>query len=355
MNLTELGWCDRISPSFPDALVGTGARIGRVALEHRGSYQLYTELGELPAVVSGQFQHQADGFQDYPAVGDWVTLTPMDDDTHGIIHQILPRQSQFVRKVAGGKTEGQVVAANVDTVFLVCGLDGDFNLRRIERYLVAAWESEAAPVIVLNKADACSQLTAKLEAVADVALGVPIYAISAVTGAGLEQLEPHLQPGQTVALIGSSGVGKSTLANHFLGVNRQSTQAVRLDDSRGRHTTTGRHLLILPSGALLIDTPGMRALQLWASAESMEATFSDIEALAAQCRFRDCRHQSEPGCAVQSAIASGHLDSDRLHSYQKLQREQRWLEQRQDARASLNTKRRWKAIHKSMRHHPKRR
>ncbi len=353
MNLNQLGgWnatCDRAFAPWVEA----GFEAGRVVLEHRGAYQLLTPAGELSAVVAGQFRHQAETEQAFPAVGDWVVIQRQGDDS-AIIQALLPRQSEFVRKAAGGKTEGQVVAANVDTVFLVTGLDGDFNLRRIERYLVAAWESGANPVIVLNKADTCADLASRIEAVEGIAIAVPIHAVSAATGDGLEQLEPYLGPGQTVALIGSSGVGKSTLTNHFLGAQQQAIQAVRADDSRGRHTTTGRHLLPLPSGALLIDTPGMRELQLWTTSDGLEATFADIEELAEDCRFRDCRHEGEPGCAVEGAIAAGDLSSDRLHSYHKLQREQQWIDQRQDARASLNSKRRWKTIHKAMRDHPKR-
>lgn len=353
MNLTELGgWsttCDRAFAPWAKA----GFEAGRVALEHRGAYRLLTPTGELSAEIAGQFRHQTADSQSFPAVGDWVVVQRQDEGTHAVIHAVLPRQSEFVRKAAGGKTEGQVVAANVDTVFLVTGLDGDFNLRRLERYLVAAWESRAVPVVVLNKADTCSDLDELVDQAASVAIGVPVHAVSAATGAGLEQLEPYLGPGQTVALIGSSGVGKSTLTNHFLGVPHQATQTVREDDSRGRHTTTGRHLLPLPSGALLIDTPGMRELQLWTTSEGLEATFADIEELAEDCRFRDCRHQGEPGCAVEGAVAAGDLSGDRLHSYHKLQREQQWLDQRHDARAALNSKRRWKTIHKAMRGHTK--
>ncbi|MBE9138923.1 ribosome small subunit-dependent GTPase A [Nodosilinea sp. LEGE 07088] len=352
MNLTELGgWnatCVRAFAPWAEA----DFEAGRVALEQRGAYQLLTPVGEISAIVTGQFRHQTETEQALPAVGDWVVIQRQGDDP-AIIQAVLPRQSAFVRKAAGGKTEGQVVAANVDTVFLVTGLDGDFNLRRIERYLVAAWESGANPVIVLNKADTCADLASRVEAVESVAIAVPIHAVSATTGAGLEQLDPYLGPGQTVALLGSSGVGKSTLTNHFLGVQQQAIQSVRVDDSRGRHTTTGRHLLPLPSGALLIDTPGMRELQLWTTSDGLGATFADIEELAEDCRFRDCRHEGEPGCAVEGAIAAGDLSSDRLHSYHKLQREQQRLGQRQDARANLNSKRRWKTIHKAMREYRK--
>ncbi|MBD2256082.1 ribosome small subunit-dependent GTPase A [Pseudanabaena sp. FACHB-2040] len=355
MNLTELGWCDRTNQHFATLTNGSEYVAARVALEYRRTYRIYTEQGELPAQLSGQFRHQAADLSAFPAVGDWVAVQLHDDGTHATIHQVLPRQSQFARKAAGGKTEAQVVAANIDTVFLVSGLDGDFNLRRIERSLVLAWESGANPVIVLNKADDCEDLETRLEAVEGIALGVPVVPISALTGSGIEALEPYLQPGQTVALIGSSGVGKSTLTNSLLGDSLQETRAVRANDQRGRHTTTHRHLLRLPSGALLIDTPGMRELQLWSTAEGLETAFSEVETLAQQCRFRDCQHQQEPGCAVQAAIATGDLDPARLHSYHKLQREQRHLAERQDSLASLNTKRRWKAIHKAMRHDPKRR
>ena len=322
---------------------------GRVALEHRGTYRVYTEFGECTAEVTGQFRYQADGDQTFPAVGDWVALHHHGPDHPATIHQVLPRTSQFVRKVAGTKTQGQVIAANVDTVFLMSGLDGDFNLRRIERYLVMAWDSGATPVIVLNKADLCATLSETLADVAAVAIGVPIHPISAALGTGLNQLDPYLIPGKTVALIGSSGVGKSTLTNYLLGTHQQAIQAVRADDSRGRHTTSHRHLLPLPSGALLIDTPGMRELQLWSTASGLEETFADVEALASDCKFRDCQHEQEPGCAVQAAIATGDLDPGRLRSYQKLQREQQWLVQRQDTHARSNTKRRWKQITKTIR------
>ncbi|HEY9764271.1 MAG TPA: ribosome small subunit-dependent GTPase A, partial [Trichocoleus sp.] len=315
----KFGWrCDgRIAMAFAP-FADAGFVAARVALEYRGTYRLYTEYGELPAVLLGQFRHQVQDMEAYPAVGDWVVVRLHDGASHATIHQVLPRQSQFVRKAAGARTEAQVVAANVDTVFLVSGLDRDFNLRRIERSLVLAWESGANPVIVLNKADGCGDLEGVVETVTDIAPGVSVIPISALTGHGVEALATYLQSGQTVALIGSSGVGKSTLTNFLLGTTVQATQAVRADDQRGRHTTTSRHLLRLPSGALLIDTPGMRELQLWSGSDGLEATFSDIDALAEQCRFRDCQHGQEPGCAVQAAIASGELDFSRLSSYQKL-------------------------------------
>ncbi|MCM1981451.1 ribosome small subunit-dependent GTPase A [Lyngbya confervoides] len=346
MQLKHLGWNDRLAQHFaPYAQQGYG--VGRVAIAHRDQYHLYTDQGHCTAVVSGKFRHQAHSIQDFPVVGDWVV---METQTHpAVIHGVLPRTSQFTRRAAGTRTQAQIIAANLDTIFLVSGLDHDFNLRRIERYLVMTWESGANPVIVLNKADLCEDIEDQLSAVANIAISVPILALSALTRDKIADLDPYLQPGQTVALLGSSGVGKSTLTNQLLGKAVQATQAVRVDDSRGRHTTTHREMLQLPSGALLIDTPGMRELQLWTAEESLQETFSDLEALAQSCRFRNCQHQSEPGCAVQEAIAEGRVPMQRLQSYRKLQREQAHVQRQQDPLAQRNRKKRWKAITKSMR------
>ncbi|MGP1374801.1 MAG: ribosome small subunit-dependent GTPase A [Almyronema sp.] len=348
MTLQQFGWCDRFAQAF-NAIAPAGFAVGRVLVEQRQRYQLWTENGEVAAVVSGKFRHEATQASDFPAVGDWVVIQP--EVVPALIQAVLPRASQFARKVAGSQTAAQVIAANIDTVFIVCGLDGDFNLRRIERYLTLIWQSGANPVILLNKIDVCDRLELKLAAVEAIAFGVPVIGLSALQNQGLEALNPFLLPGKTIALIGSSGVGKSTLTNQLLGHTAQATQAVRLDDSRGRHTTTQRQLWQLPSGALLIDTPGLREVQLWSTADSVQETFADIEAIAADCHFRDCHHQQEPGCAVQQALAAGTLEQHRLASYQKLQREQAYLAQRQDQH---NSKARWKQIHKAMRQHPKR-
>jgi ribosome biogenesis GTPase len=354
LNLIQLGWHQALGAQAAFApLAEAGFGVGRIAQEQRQRYQVYTADGELPAEVTGHLRHHTEQLEDFPTVGDWVALQLQGHAAPARIHQRLPRFSQFVRKVAGAQTAGQVVAANVNTLFLMAGLDGDFNLRRMERYLVMAWESGATPVVVLNKADQCEGLDSAVQAVTAIAPGVPIHAISAATGEGLTALNPYLQMGQTIALVGSSGVGKSTLTNRLVQRSQQATQAVRSGDSRGRHTTSHRQLIPLPSGALLIDTPGMRELQLWSAPgqpeDGLHDTFPDIEVWAGQCKFRNCQHQTEPGCAVQAALAAGDISPQRWASYEKLQREQQWLGRRQDSQAAANTKRRWKQITQTIR------
>lgn len=352
MTLKQYGFSDAIAQAF-QPYKQQGFIAARVTLAQRHQFRLHTDHGDMEATVSGKFRYDTAVTADFPVVGDWVVVQPLDhgpdDKNHGVIHQVLPRHSQFVRKAAGSRTEAQVLVANVDVALLVSGLDGDLNPRRIERYLVQTWESGASPVIVLNKADQCDCIAEKMAALDAIALGVPMFPISAQAGTGLESLTPYLQPGKTLVLLGSSGVGKSTLTNQLLGRTIQLTQSVRQDDSRGRHTTTERQLFQLPSGALLIDTPGMRELQLWAGEASLDNTYTDIETLAQQCHFRDCHHQQEPGCAIQAAIAMGELAPERFYSYQKLQKEQRYLAQKSDSRGQQNTKKRWKTITKSIR------
>ncbi|MBE9034532.1 ribosome small subunit-dependent GTPase A [aff. Roholtiella sp. LEGE 12411] len=353
MNLDYFGWSDVFAHSF-EPYHQQGFRVGRVAIKYRNTYILYTEQGELSAEVTGKLRHQASQTQDFPAVGDWVVISVRESEKRATIHEILPRKSKFSRKTVGSKTEEQIVATNIDTVFLVSGLDGDFNPRRIERYLILAWESGANPVIVLNKADLCNSLEECLAEVEAVALGVPIVFLSATNYQGLDALKPYLKTGQTVALLGSSGVGKSTITNQLHGASLQAVQPVRQSDYRGRHTTTHRELILLPTGGLIIDTPGMREIQIWAGNEGLQETFADIETLAQDCHFRNCQHDNEPDCVVQQALAEGKLDYSRFLSYQKLQKELNYLTRKQDQRAQLVEKERWKKIHKAMRNHNKR-
>jgi ribosome biogenesis GTPase len=267
------------------------------------------------------------------------------EESAATIHELLPRKSKFVRKAPGEKVEEQVVAANIDNVFLVTGLDGDYNLKRLERYLVLAWESGANPVVILNKIDLCGDLSGLLQEVQTVALQVPILTMSALGNEGVEAMRPYLGPGLTGALLGSSGVGKSTIINQLLGEGRQKVKEVRATDSRGRHATTQRELIPLPFGGLLMDTPGMRELQLWGSGEGFDDAFEDVLALARQCRFRDCRHLAEPGCAVRSALESGALDTRRHENYLKLQKEIAYQHRKSDLMAELKEKSKWKKIH----------
>lgn len=353
MNLELLGWTHFFSKNF-ESYKQEGYTVGRVALEHKTTYILYTAQGELQAEVTGKLRYRASGRQDFPAVGDWVVISVREAETWAVIHAILPRKTKFARKTVGKKTEEQIIATNLDTVFLVSGLDGDFNLRRIERYLILVWESGANPVILLNKADLCDDVDQRRADVEAIALGVPIVVLSAAKNQGLETLHPYLSPGQTVALLGSSGVGKSTITNQLMGKVVQSIQPVRQGDNRGRHTTTHRELMVLPSGGLLIDTPGMREIQLWTGGEGLQETFVDIEMLAKQCRFQDCQHEHEPGCAVRQALEDGTLDEQRFLNHQKLQKELNYLGRKQDQKAYRAEEERWKTITKSLRKKDKR-
>jgi ribosome biogenesis GTPase len=347
-SLEALGWNDRVARAFAP-LAGPDIVPGRVSLEHQHLYRVLTERGERLARAAGRLRHQATAEVDYPAVGDWVALRARAGEPRTSIQAILPRASRFSRKVAGDLTREQIVAANIDTVFLAMGLDGDFNLRRIERYLVTAWESGAQPVVLLTKADLAEDLPGRVREVEQVAAGAPVHATSAAAGIGIDRLRGYLGIGRTVALLGSSGVGKSTIINRLIGRDVQATAAVSGFKSRGRHTTTRREMIVLPDGGLVIDTPGLRELQLWDAGGALGVAFADIEALAAGCRFSDCRHDTEPRCAVREAAADGRLAPERLESYLKLRREADHLAARQDQLAQLEQKRKWKIIHKSIR------
>jgi ribosome biogenesis GTPase len=341
--LTDLGWTDGHTTDF-DPHAADGLVPARVAAQHRGAYVLFSELGELRAGTAGRLEHEAAGAGDLPAVGDWVAVTVRVEERAATIRHVLPRRTKFSRKVAMHASEEQVLAANVDTVFLLMSLNADYNLRRLERYLATAWDSGAQPVVVLTKTDLCHDVPERVVEVESVAFGVPVHAISNLTGDGLELVRAHLAPGRTVALLGSSGVGKSTLVNTLAGEELLATGAIREDDDEGRHTTRHRQLVVLPGGGLVLDTPGLRELQLWDVGEGVGETFSDIEELAARCRFSDCAHRHEPGCAVKAAIDDGTLPFARWASYKKLQRELAHLERRLDKRLQSEERKRWAKV-----------
>ena len=326
--IEDYGWSDALAQQFSPHHEA-GLIPGRVVVQQRGLYGLMTELGEVRAKISGKLAREAEA-GGYPAAGDWVALSIAAPGELGVIHHLLPRRTAFTRKAAGPAGGVQVVAANVDVAFLTASLNADLNPRRVERYLASAWQSGAAPVVVLTKADLCADIDAVTAQIEAVAFGVPVHAVSAVTGEGLDALRVYLGPGKTAVLLGSSGVGKSTLVNALVGSQRMATQAIREDDGRGRHTTSHRELILLPGGGVLLDTPGMREMGLWDAEEGLGVAFEDIDDLAAQCRFTDCGHTNEPGCAVREAMVSGALDGDRWRSYQKLQRELAHLEAKED-------------------------
>jgi len=325
--LSTLGF----GPFFQQQLPDAEAIPARIAAEHRGGYQVWAGAGEGLAQLSGRLTLDLEG-EAFPGVGDWVTLkaAPSPGQTT-IIDGLLNRRTVFIRGAAGRQTRGQVVAANVDIVFVVCGLDADYNLHRIQRYLARIWAGGAQPVVVLNKTDVCDEVEPRVFEVESAGPGVSVLTASALLAEGLDGIRSHMRTGITAAFVGSSGAGKSTLINALLGEDRMATRETRESDGRGRHTTTHRQLILLPEGGLLIDTPGMRELQLF-DEEGIDSVFADIEELAERCRFRDCTHQNEPGCAVREAVESGELPPDRLEHYLKMKAEAQSYELRQDER-----------------------
>jgi ribosome biogenesis GTPase / thiamine phosphate phosphatase len=350
------GWSDALQRDF-EAHAAHGLIPGRITEQHRGSYVIVTDLGELTGQVSGRLAHEA-GSGGFPAVGDWVALAARPGERAATIHAVLPRRTVFVRKAADSVATEQVVAANVDVALLVASLNSDFNARRLERYLATAWQSGAAPVVVLTKADLAEEAEAHVAEAEAVAFGAPVIAVSAVTGEGMAALAARLKPGETAVLVGSSGVGKSSLVNALAGADLMTVQAIRERDERGQHTTTHRELIRLPPGslspgALILDTPGMRELGLIDADEGVSTTFEDVEALAGACRFGDCGHTNEPGCAVRAALDAGSLDPGRWKSFRKLQRELEHQARQADPVAREAHRRKWVTIHKAAKEHQK--
>jgi ribosome biogenesis GTPase len=341
--ISDYGWSPALGQNFA-AFAARGWQAGRVTVQQRGAYILATDYGDLAGQTAGKLVHGA-GEGDLPVIGDWVAIAPRPDEQAATIHAVLPRRTVFSRKAPGGQA-GQIVAANVDLAFLVTSMNAEFNPRRLERYLALAWSSGARPVVVLTKSDVAVDAAAIVTAAKEIAIGMPVIAVSVVTGDGLETLAGQIRPGETCVLVGSSGVGKSSLVNVFADQARMETSAIRESDARGRHTTTHRELVLLAGGGLLLDTPGMRELGLIDAESGLSRAFDDIEALVATCRFRDCGHGNEPGCAIRGALATGQLDEARWHGFTKLQRELAFAARKEDRLARDAAHKRWIAITK---------
>jgi ribosome biogenesis GTPase / thiamine phosphate phosphatase len=351
--LTALGWDNAMAQAFAPWRDKPDVTPGRVLIEFNYIYRVFIDTGEIDAVLAGRVKHRASSRGDLPAVGDWVVVRKRPDEDRGAIVAVLPRRSRFSRRMAGQVTDEQVVAANADVVFIVMGLDADFSVRRLERYLLMARESGAAPVVLLTKPDLCDDIASRVAEVVAAAGDVPVHVLNPKRNEGLGQVAQYVTEARTGALLGSSGVGKSTITNRLVGSDVQRTRDVRESDSKGRHTTTHRELVRLPGGGLIIDTPGMRELQLWDATHAVSETFDDIEALASECHFTNCRHRDEPRCAVKAAVESARLSASRHESYLKLQDELSHLARQQDERAQLEEKRRGRIGAKALRAHLK--
>ena len=322
---------------------------GRIIAEHRQLYVINDGAENLLGEVSGKYLFTAERPADFPKVGDYVRFLRPDAESRAVIQKLVPRNTVISRKVAGDKTAEQILAVNVDAVFIVMALDDDYSVRRLERYLTLTWDSGARPVVVLNKSDICDDVEDRRLEVEEVAFGAPVCVISALSETGMDCLWEQIRKNETVCFLGSSGVGKSTIINRLLGEDRQAVREVRSADAKGRHTTTHRELFSLASGGFLIDTPGLREVQLWSADDGMAAGFPEIDDLSADCFFADCSHTSEKGCAVVEALENGRLPRERYDSYHKIQREQFWLKEKQETAGKLNRKRRFKEISKEIR------
>lgn len=339
-NLETLGWKNEFNVDQEN--------VARILTVQKNCFRASDGELDYQAHLSGKFLNESTSPLDFPAVGDWVEVQKLSEERKAVIKRVLPRASQFVRQAAGERTDPQIVAANIDIAFIVNSLNHDLNVRRIERYILLAYDSGAMPIVLLTKKDQATEdeIEEAISSVKEVAIGVPILAISSLTGEGIEELMNHLSTGKTGALLGSSGVGKSTLINAIVGYEVQETKGIREDDSKGRHTTTHREMFMLPNGAMLIDTPGMREIQLWDGESAMETTFQDVEVLEKECRFSDCAHKTEPGCRIQEALETGELSEERYASYLKLQREIAFEKRKQNQKAKLEEKSKWKKISK---------
>ena len=353
MDLKELGWNDFFQAHYnefknPDLIRA------RVSLQLKKQYRVITEQSEYDAVIRGTFRHKAESLADFPAIGDWVLVSFTQENDKAIIHHLLPRRTKVSRDTTTRKgrqqiADEQVLVANVDIIFLVAALNEELNPRRIERYLTVIWDSGAQPVLVLNKADLCQDLDDVMSQIQEIALGVDVHVTSATENEGIDFLRQDLKVGVTVGLLGSSGVGKSTIINQILGEEKLKVAEIGDYKDKGKHTTTHRELVVLESGGILIDNPGMRSIQLWEGEEGITKSFQDIEQLAPRCRFNDCRHTNEPGCAVLAAVESGELSQERYDSYLKLQAELDYRARKENWVTRQNTKKRWKSISKSIR------
>lgn len=355
MSLLDYGWNDSFGSKFEN-LSGKEYIPARIIRQEKGSYEVQCESGQVKAEVCGKLRYNAESISDFPAVGDWVAVKLINEDREAIIYNVLPRKSSLTRKapisggrkvrdingmrvVIGGSTEAQVIASNIDILFFVMSLDNDFSIRRMERYLTVGWNSGATPVIILNKTDLCSDLNEKLREIEAISVGINVHCVSAINNKGIGELRNYIKRGTTIGLFGSSGVGKSTISNCLLEGDSVLTGDVREKDSKGRHTTTWRQLMLLPQGGIIIDTPGMREFQVWLDEGELDSKFQDIKALEAQCKFRDCSHRKEPGCAIRKAIEDGTLTKERFISYIKLKMEVDYLSGRKNQRDKTLTKR----------------
>jgi ribosome biogenesis GTPase / thiamine phosphate phosphatase len=348
MNLTDLGWENYIQ-AFPETTKLSPESVARVAVENKTGYTLFTTYGELTGVLPRAARYKTERASGFPKVGDWVRFEKLPNETKAVITELLPRKTKLSRVGIGHNLDEQIIAANIDKVFIVQGLDANFSLPRFERFLIMVRESGAQPVLVLNKTDLTDDITSYIAQISTLAPNVPIVSMSAATGAGLNGIKQYIHSGDTVVFVGVSGVGKSTIINALLQNNALATSSVRETDSRGRHTTTRKEMIILPSGGVLIDTPGIRELQLDANEEAIANTFADITTLTTQCKFRDCDHEKSQGCAILKAVANGSIPEDRYKRFIKLKREQEHQEKKRDTLGERERKAKHKKIHRDLR------